>query len=463
MGHPPLERNAVMDNPKSNAFRIFPVRIPKGFCPKAQGCDEGATLGKSADDHEPQRGCGLSGFISHHELSKGSNPKTECRNPKPKEIRRTKSEARNPKAEGRISRFLRELAIGFPAWRALTFGFRMSGFFRISGIRVSDFGLRLLPTTALVAGLLLLMLAAPALAQTNEQRSLILVIGASGTPEYGAQFSQWGEEWKHAAAKGGLQTFVIGEDQDHPTNDRTRLLTVLTNEAAKPAGELWLVFLGHGTFDGRVAKFNLRGPDLAAGDLAAALKPCQRPLAIVQCASASGPFINALSGTNRVIITATRSGYEVNATRFGEYLAKAIADPAADLDKDGQTSLLEAFLLASREVAQFYKEAGRLATEHPLLDDNGDGLGTPADWFRGVRAVKTAANGKSVDGVRAHQLHLVRGESEQELSPAARGRRDELEKQLSELRLRKDALQEDEYYRQLEDILVNLARLYQNK
>ena len=114
-------------------------------------------------------------------------------------------------------------------------------------------------------------------------------------------------------------------------------------------------------------------------------------------------------------------------------------------------------------MAQFYKEAGRLATEHPLLDDNGDGLGTPPDWFRGVRAVKTAANGKSVDGVRAHQFHLVRGEVEQVLSPAARGRRDELERQLSELRAHKETLPEDEYYRQLENILLGIARLYQNK
>jgi hypothetical protein len=163
----------------------------------------------------------------------------------------------------------------------------------------------------------------------------------------------------------------------------------------------------------------------------------------------------------RVIITATRSGNEVNVTRFGGYLARAIADPAADLDKDGQTSLLEAYLFASRQVEQFYKEAGRLATEHALLDDNGDGLGTPTDWFRGVRAVKAAADGKSVDGVRAHQLNLVRGEVEQELSPVTRARRDELEKQLSDLRSRKDGMKADDYYDQLEGILIEMARLYE--
>jgi len=302
----------------------------------------------------------------------------------------------------------------------------------------------------------------PTHAQTNEQRSLVLVIGAAGEPEYGEQFSAWAALWKLAAAKGHLQVSVIGQDTANPDNDRERLRDILTNEVAKPGGELWLVFIGHGTFDGRTAKFNLRGPDMSANDLAAALKPAKRQLAVINCASASGPFINALSAPGRVIITATRSGNEVNATRFGGYFAKAIADPAADLDKDGQTSLLEAFLFASRQVAQFYKEAGRLATEHALLDDNGDGLGTPADWFRGVHAIKSAANGHSVDGVRAHQMIFVRSEAEQELSAEARARRDELEKKLGELRLRKGNLDENEYYRQIESLLLEIAKIYQN-
>ena len=311
--------------------------------------------------------------------------------------------------------------------------------------------------------LLSTLLAAAARAQTNEARSLVLVIGAPGEPEYAEQFSSWADLWKKAAAKGGLQTSVIGEDKDKPDEDLGRLLGFLTDEVAKPAGELWLVFIGHGTFDGRSAKFNLRGPDLSAEALAAVLKPCRRALVVIQCASASGPFLNALSAPGRVIITATRSGYEVNATRFGGYLAQAIADPAADLDKDGQTSLLEAYLSASRLVEQFYKEQGRLMTEHALLDDNGDGLGTPAEWFRGVRAVKSAADAKAVDGVRTHQLFLVRGDAERQLSPELRARRDELEQKLSALRSRKAKVNEDEYYRQLEGILLETARLYERK
>jgi len=309
----------------------------------------------------------------------------------------------------------------------------------------------------------MLLVASASHAQTNPTRSLVLVIGASGEPEYGEQFSNWADLWKEAAAKGGLQTYVIGEAKDKPDEDLQRLLKILTNEVARAAGELWLVFIGHGTFDGRSAKFNLRGPDISAVDLAAALKPCRRPLVVVQCASASGPFLNALSGPGRVIITATRSGYEVNATRFGGYLASAIADPAADLDKDGQTSLLEAYLAASREVERFYKEQGRLMTEHALLDDNGDGLGTPAEWFRGTRAVKSPSDGKSVDGVRAHQIFLVPGDVERQLPPKVRARRDELEQKLSALRSQKAKLNEDDYYHRLEGILLEMARLYEGK
>jgi hypothetical protein len=300
-------------------------------------------------------------------------------------------------------------------------------------------------------------------AQTNEQRTLVVVVGAAGEAEFGEQFSVWADLWKQAAAKGGMQVHVIGLETNNPEGDLTQFLTVCSNEVAKTDGELWLVFIGHGTSDGRTAKFNLRGPDISAADLATVLKPCKRSLAVIDCSSASGPFISALSAPGRVIITATRSGNELNVTRFGGYMARAIADPAADLDKDGQTSLLEAYLLAARQTELFYKEAGRLATEHSLLDDNGDGLATPPDWFRGVRAIKTAANGKSVDGVRAHQMNLVRSAVEQELSPGIRAQRDEAEMKLSELLARKGSLKEDEYYSRLESIMVETAMLYQDK
>ena len=223
---------------------------------------------------------------------------------------------------------------------------------------------------------------------------------------------------------------------------------------------MWVVLIGHGTFDGREAKFNLTGPDLGVEDLKSMLARFERPIAVVNCTSASGAFLKGLSAKGRAVVTATRSGDEINFARFGDYMSQAIADPAADLDKDDQVSLLEAFLTASKRAEEFYKSDGRLATEHALIDDNGDGLGTPADWFRGVRATKRAKDGAELDGARSRQLHLVPNEREFKLSADARARRDELELALEQLRGRKEKLAEDEYYRQLKPILVELSRIY---
>jgi hypothetical protein len=150
-------------------------------------------------------------------------------------------------------------------------------------------------------------------------------------------------------------------------------------------------------------------------------------------------------------VTSTRSGNEQNYARFGRFLAAAITDAAADLDRDGQVSLLEAYLAASQRTAEFYAGAMRLATEHALLDDNGDGLGTPADWFKGVRATRQAKEGAAVDGPRAHQFHLIRSAGE---------RRDALELNLAQLRERKRALSAEEYQEKLRRLLLELAALY---
>ena len=171
--------------------------------------------------------------------------------------------------------------------------------------------------------------------------------------------------------------------------------------------------------------------------------------------------MNALAGENRVVITSTKSGYQYNYARFGQYFSEAIGDPQADLDKDGQTSLLEAYLLASSRVEEFYRQEARLATESALLDDNGDGRGTPASWFRGVRAVKKPKGDALVDGIRAHQLHLVRSKTEEQMPPELRSRRDALENQLAQLRETKSQLDEDDYYQQLLPIMVELAKIYE--
>ena len=143
-------------------------------------------------------------------------------------------------------------------------------------------------------------------------------------------------------------------------------------------------------------------------------------------------------------------------------LAEAISDSHADLDKDGQVSLLEAFLVASRKVAEFYKNENRLATEHALLDDNGDGLGTQADWFRGLRAVKQAKENAAMDGLLSRQFQLIPSEAEKSLTPEQRARRDALERAVLLLRERKNQLPEEQYYGELEKLLLELARFYRS-
>ena len=295
----------------------------------------------------------------------------------------------------------------------------------------------------------------------EERATVIVVAGAPGEEVYGKEFAQQVETWGKVSAQAGAKAVTVGVGAAGALADRDRLKEALAAEAQEGPGELWLVLVGHGTFDGKEAKFNLRGQDLTAGELAEWLKPFRRPLAIVDTASASAPFLIKLAGAGRVVISATRSGSEQNYARFGKFFAEAIADGRSDLDKDGQVSLLEAFLSGSQRTTEFYKTEGRLATEHALIDDNGDGLGTPAEWFRGVRATKQAKDGSTLDGARAHQFHLVRSTAERQLAPEARARRDALELKIARLRETKAKTAEATYFAELEKLLLELAAVYE--
>lgn len=309
--------------------------------------------------------------------------------------------------------------------------------------------------------MLFVLLAAGTRSVANERATVIVVVGAPGEDEYATVFAQQVEAWNKVCAQAGAKPIVIGAEVNDATSDRDRVKLALEAETKTGADELWIVLVGHGTFNGKEAKFNLRGLDLAATDLAEWLKPFQRPLAIIDTASASAPFLSKLAGKGRVVVSSTRSGNEQNYARFGKFFAEAIGDPKSDLDKDGQISLLEAFLSGSQRTAEFYKTEGRLATEHALMDDNGDGLGTPADWFRGVRATKQAKDGATLDGTRAHQFHLVRSAAEQQLPSAARARRDALELQIAKLREGKAKMAAANYFAELEKLLLELAAVYE--
>jgi hypothetical protein len=308
-----------------------------------------------------------------------------------------------------------------------------------------------------------LLLALITVSPTAERPEVLVVVGAAGDETYGQRFTQWTATWRATAERAGAGFQAIGLDAVGEVDDKTllqRRLAALTGDTTAASAPLWLVLIGHGTWDGRTAKFNLRGPDLATDELSAWLDANQRPLVLINTAPASAPFLQTLARPGRVVMCATKSGNQNSATRFGGFLAEALARADADLDRDGQVSALELFLGAATAVEASFKADGLLATEHALLDDNGDGRGVRADWFQGIRAVKTAADGLTADGLRAHQLHLLPSAAERALTAEQRRDRDRLELDLAELRSRRAQLGEAAYYEQVEALLVRLAQVY---
>lgn len=301
---------------------------------------------------------------------------------------------------------------------------------------------------------LLLLLLASLLHAAPRELDVLIVLGAPGNEEYGRKFKTQLDAWTNACTKAGITPAVVRGEKT--TEELEKRLT-----ASAPARSLWLVLIGHGTFDGREAMFSAEGPDFDAKQLAGWIKPLTQEVVVVQTASASGGFLKPLSGKDRVIITSTKSPDEVFYARFGEYFAEAVGGlPEADLDQDKQVSLLEAFRHASKSIATYYENDGRLATEHALIEDNGDGIGTRSEVF-GSDALVPA--GMAVDGERAAQWVLVLSDEEQKLTDAQRNTRDGLERELKALKKQRAKMKEDDYYSKLETLLLRLGTVYETK
>jgi hypothetical protein len=306
---------------------------------------------------------------------------------------------------------------------------------------------------------LLFFLIAPAL-HAESGLKILLVVGSGGTKDYTKEFAEISALWIDAAKKGETAIEIIGLEapSGETPADAERLKQQL---AAEKSPELWLVLIGHGTFDQRETKFNFRGPDVTDRDLASWTDAYQGRLSVINTASASGSFIRAMSKPDRIVITATKNEGEQSYARFGRYFAEALGGiEGGDLDNDDQVSLLEAYLHASRRVADFYKSEGRIATEHALLDDNGDQLGSRSEWFEGTTPTQTASPEAKPDGDLAAQKVLVKNAFERLLSSEQREKRDDLERQVVDLRRSKKDVPESDYYTKLEALLLELARLY---
>ncbi len=294
----------------------------------------------------------------------------------------------------------------------------------------------------------------------SQQATMILVVGAPGLSTYGQQFEEDAAQWAMLAEQRKMKLVDIREGDVDSDQQKKSVQQAIESATTEKCDSLWILLIGHGTSERGQHKFNLKGDDFSARELSEWLKPFANPVLVVNGSSASAPFLPELSGTNRIIVTATRSGTENNYSRFGSMLAKSILDLGTDIDHDEEVSLLEAFLAASAKTEKFYKEENRLATEHALLDDNGDKLGTGAEFFRGTRAIKSAQGGKKLDGTLAASWILHSSPDVPRLSEEAKQLRATLENRLSELRARKPNPPTAEYWTELEQLLLEIARLY---
>ena len=294
------------------------------------------------------------------------------------------------------------------------------------------------------------------------QTHLVVVSGLAGEPKYAEAFQAWSGAILEAAAErygvppANLHYLAESVDGGPPkataraTRDEIRRVLGEVADRAEPNAVIVIVLFGHGSAQGRTARFHLPGPDVTAEEFAEFLAPfATQQVVVVNAASASGGWIAPLSGERRVVITATRSGSERLDTKFGNFFAEALLSEEADTDRDGRVSILEAFAFARHRVQQLYERGGRLVTEHALLDDDGDGQGS---------GEPTATEG---DGRVAARVFLtagpVRASGDPRLAPLY-GRRDSLETLVAELRVRKDAMAEAAYERELERLLLELAR-----
>jgi len=207
----------------------------------------------------------------------------------------------------------------------------------------------------------------------------LTIAGLGGEPDYEQRFAMWAGEIEAILKSSGGDAKV--ETLKGPSATRTSVRAAFEKIAgeARPDDALVVMLIGHGGDDSVEYKINLPGPDLSGTELAALLDrvPAARQL-VVNMTSASGGAINSLRKPNRVVITATKTGTERNATVFPRFWVEALRDPAADTDKNDTISALEAFHYAERKVAEYYESQKRLATEHPLLEDTGKGTGVRA-------------------------------------------------------------------------------------
>jgi hypothetical protein len=287
----------------------------------------------------------------------------------------------------------------------------------------------------------------------------IIINGAGGEPAYAKQFEQWTAELSAVLSdRYGFDTKQIKVLTEKPadataprsTAEEVKRTFVALKSQLEADNILFVFLIGHGSFDGKESKFNLIGPDLPASEYNAIFSALPtRRIVVLNMASASGEFIKSLAAKGRIVITATRNGQETNATRFPGFFITALNANDSDTNQDGHTSVLEAFVYANRLTEEFYKRAGRLATEHALIDDNGDGVGhEKVEAGEGLLARATYLDSLSVNDAAATvaTAKLLK-------------ERTRLEAEIEQMIARKDSMPEAEYEATLERLFIQLAKV----
>ena len=290
-----------------------------------------------------------------------------------------------------------------------------------------------------------------------ENRWALIISGASGGEKYAEQMAGWRNDLRAALVdryqfKPDFVKVLVDEAATSGEKGSAENVRKLFGEIKKTATKddfVFIVLLGHGTYDGAMAKFNLIGPDLTAKEWTDLLAGIQGHVSLVNTTEASFPFLESLTAKGRVVITATDSPAQKYATVFPEYFVKAIKEASTDLDKNGRTSIYEVFAAASAAVKQHYEQKGQLTTERALLDDNGDGKG---------REAATEGPDGGIARIAYLDSEVVTASANPELAGLITRRR-ELEQKAEEHKQLKGVMPDAEWNSQFEKLMLELAQV----
>lgn len=294
----------------------------------------------------------------------------------------------------------------------------------------------------------------------DSSKFAIIISGVGGEEQYSEQFTKWATTLQGLLIErlgfAEKQTLLLvekpAEGQPRSSAEEVRRAFTTVRGTAKPTDAFFLFMIGHGSSDGKQAKFSLVGPDLPALEYATLIKSLgTKKVTVVNMTSASGDFVKPLSAEGWIIITATRSGQEQNATRFPEFFITALGGGEADVDKNGRVSVLEAFEFATKGTAGWYEQQGRLATEHALIEDNADGVG---------HQKVEAGDGALAKSTFFDSIPQQQAGGDPELAKML-DEKMRIEGEIEQLKARKEKLKVEEYEVSLERLLIELASLNQ--